>query len=89
MVVDVLYKIKGGYIMFTLEKTERTGHGLKERLTIKSFKNSKAMYEFLNTGYNSLKWSESTKNLKRGIYAYAGGQYHNVKTLDPSILAHI
>ena len=74
---------------YIIEKIVNTGNGLKTRLHIKSFKYSDDMHKFLNKGSNSLTWFESNKDLKRGIYAYAGGQYHNVKTLDPCVLAHI
>jgi uncharacterized protein YdeI (YjbR/CyaY-like superfamily) len=74
--------------MYTIQKTVRTGNGFKERLHIKSFKHSEDMHKFLNKQTNN-NWRESNKQLKTGIYAYAGGQYHNVKSLDHSILAHI
>lgn len=74
--------------MNTLEKTVKTGRGFKTRLHIKTFKESEAMHKFLNKQNNN-DWQESDKDLKRGIYAYAGGQYHNIKSLDSSILAHI
>lgn len=60
-----------------------------ERLTIKSFKHSCDMHKFLSTGDNALRWRESSKGLKAGTYAFAGGQWHNVKSLDASVLAHI
>lgn len=75
--------------MYNIEKTKRTGNGFKERLYIKSFKNNDSMCNFLNTGSNASKWKTSNKDLKQGVYAYAGGQYHNIKSLDISILAHI
>ncbi len=61
----------------------------RERLTVRHFKTSEAMHAFLNTGDNSLRWIESTKGLKAGTYAFAGGRWHNVRHLDPSLLAHI
>ena len=72
--------------MYTLESTSTK---LKARMVIKAFKSSDAMYTFLNTGSNALTWKESTRNLKAGTYAYAGGNWHNVKSLDASVLAHI
>ena len=75
--------------MNKIQKFVRTGNGFKERLHIKSFKTSQAMHEFLNKGSNACVWSESDKGFKTGIYAMAGGQYHNVKSLDSSVLAHI
>ena len=75
--------------MYAIEKTVTTGNGFKERLHVKSFKDSDKMYGFLNKGDNSLFWKESEKGLKKGIYAFAGGQWHNIKSLDMSVLAHI
>lgn len=63
--------------------------GTRDRMAIKAFRDRTAMYEFLAKGSNSLSWRESTRGLKPGVYAYAGGQWHNVKRLDPSMLAHI
>lgn len=78
--------------MFTIEK-ETYPHTVRRgnRLTIKGFKTSDAMHAFLNTGDNAApgKWRESTKGLKAGVYVYAGGAWHNVKSLDSSVLAHI
>jgi len=71
---------------YTLESTSTK---LKARMTIKAFKTSDAMYTFLNTGSNGLTWKESIRGLKAGTYAYAGGNWHNVKSLDSSVLAHI
>ena len=84
-----------------IRQYRKTGVGLKERLVIKGFKTSDDMHKFLNAGANSLQWQE-LENFplltnqqvpklveKAGTYAYAGGQWHNVKSLDPSILAHI
>ncbi len=63
--------------------------GTKERLTIKGFADRNAMFKFLATGDNALRWRETTKDLKAGTYAFAGGRWHNVKHLDASVLAHI
>lgn len=60
-----------------------------ERLVIKSFKYADDMHKFLNTGDNALRWRESSKGLKAGTYAFAGGKWHNVKRLDACMLAHI
>lgn len=75
-----------------------------ERMQIKAFKTSEDMHNFLNTGDNSLNWRETIdqtkthpntygafneKTLKPGKYAWAGGAWHNVKSLDSSVLAHI
>ena len=77
--------------MFTVRKTNR--NGFKERLQIKGFKTSDAMHKFLNK-QTSNDWQETGDGslismLKPGTYAYASGRWHNVKTLDPSTLAHI
>lgn len=61
----------------------------KERMVIRAFADRDAMHKFLNTGDNALRWRESTRGLKPGTYAYAGQQWHNVKNLDASVLAHI
>ena len=60
-----------------------------KRMQVKEFNTSDTMYTFLNKGSNSLEWKVSNKGLKHGRYAYAGGQWHNVKSLDSSVLAHI
>jgi hypothetical protein len=75
-----------------------------ERMQVKAFKTSEDMHKFLNTGDNAHKWRETIdqtethpgawgacneKTLKPGKYAWAGGQWHNVKSLDASVLAHI
>lgn len=77
--------------MFTLEKLERIpGTTCRDRLIIKGFKDSDSMNRFLCGPENDFnKWKESTKGLKPGKYAYAGGQWHNVKSLDSSVLAHV
>lgn len=86
--------------MFTIYKIMRSGHAnLTERIIIKGFKHSNDMYKFLNTGRNALDWRETKdrkdlsgqdlSTLKPGTYARAGGRLHNVKSLDPSVLAHI
>lgn len=63
--------------------------GQKERLMVRAFPDNSAMHRFLDTGDNALRWRECTKGLKAGTYAFAGGKWHNVKTLDPMLLAHI
>ena len=60
-----------------------------ERLIVRTFKSREAMHDFLNTGNNALRWRESNQGLSIGTYAYAGGQWHNVRNLDASVLAHI
>lgn len=80
--------------------TIRKGTGYKGvRLTIKGFKSMELAHEFMNKQSNN-DWKPNsfasynnvipdTKDLKPGIYAFAGGKFHNVKSLDPSVLAHI
>ncbi len=75
--------------MYAIESKAPHSALAKHRMTVRHFKTSEAMHSFLNTGDNSLRWVESTKGLKAGTYAFAGGEWRNVKTLDPYILAHI
>ena len=76
--------------MYTIESIDSISAQIRgRRLKIKAFKFSDDMHKFLNTADNALRWKESTKGLKPGVYAYAGQAWHNVKNLDPSILAHI
>ncbi len=78
--------------MHTIER-ETYPHTLRRgnRLTVRAFKTENDMHRFLNKGDNAApgKWRISDKNLKPGTYAFAGGRWHNVKTLDPCALAHI
>ena len=74
--------------------------GRKVRLIIKTFKDKNSMYKFLNFQCGKA-WkinsepdyygycNKDTATLKAGVYAFAGGQWHNVKSLDASVLAHI
>ncbi len=61
----------------------------KERLIVRSFSTSEAMHRFLNTNANALQWRETSTELRPGTYAFASGKWHNVKQLDPFLLAHI
>jgi len=73
---------------YLAEKIIKLNGLCKSRTKIKAFKTNQALHEFLNKQDNS--WKVSAKeNFKSGLYAYAGGQWHNVKSLDASILAHI
>jgi len=74
--------------MFTIEKHTGSFGGAKFRMQIKAFKTSDAMHAFLSSQYDN-NWSESRKGLKAGMYAIAGGAWHNVKSLDALVLAHI
>lgn len=62
-----------------------------ERMIIRNFKTNDAMHKFLNTGGNALEWQEVREGepTKSGTYAYAGQEWHNVKSLDAMTLAHI
>lgn len=82
---------------YTAIKFMRSGHGnFKERLHVKAFKNANDLGAFL-CRQTSNDWQECAPEkqaaqsypVKSGVYAFAGGQWHNVKRLDPSILAHI
>lgn len=76
--------------MHTIEKTVRLTNGtLHERLHVKAFRSADQMHIFLNYEDNANHWRESKRGLKAGVYAYAGGAWHNTKHLDPSVLAHI
>ena len=70
----------------------KTGSFKGERMTIRRFTTQDAMHKFLNTGDNANHWRETMGDetkLSPGKYAYAGGQWHNVRKLDASVLAHI
>ena len=80
--------------MNTIYRYHRLPNG-KERLIIKGFKTADAMYKFKNEGNV---WESCATpyhgparytDLKPGTYAFAGGKYHNVKSLDASVLAHV
>lgn len=75
----------------TFIERETNGRVLRRgnRLIVRRFADSESAYKFLATGANGLDWRISTKGLKAGTYAYAGGRWHNVKSLDPCALAHI
>lgn len=74
---------------YFISRIVRTGTGFKERRHIKSFKTSQAMYAFLNKQPNN-DWKICNEGgLKAGVYVFAGGQWHNVKSIDSSALAHM
>lgn len=77
--------------MYIAYKHERTGNGFKERLHVKAFKTMNDLGAFLcKQTDNKWKHDEFKKYPeKSGVYAFAGGQWHNVKSLDASVLAHI
>ena len=79
--------------MYSIFKTNGKLKG--ERVTVKAFRDSDSMHKFLNKQTNN-DWKinqgvsvGSVLPHKSGKYAYAGGAWHNVKDLDPSVLAHI
>jgi len=70
----------------------------RERYIVKGFKCQQAMHNFLNnqTGFSQKQFIEHTPDgayrdipQKSGTYVFAGGQYLNVKTLQPCVLAHL
>ncbi len=70
-----------------------------ERVKVKAFKDSDTMHKFLGTGANALTWREVSGDeyanglRKAGVYIERGiGKSHeflNVKSIDPSALAHM
>jgi len=80
-----------------VRKYVSSGHGnLKQRLHIKAFNNLNDAGAFLGKQTDNTwqlapaEYVEAQKlPLKSGVYAFAGGQWHNVKSLDSSVLAHI
>lgn len=74
-------------MMFNLEKLVYAGGMCKQRLHIKAFKTQDVMFTYLNKQSDN-KWQLSARSLKSGIYAFAGGQWLNVKTIDATALAH-
>lgn len=71
-----------------VENTARTGI-FNDRLQVRAFATSDAMHKFLNTADNSLRWRESHRGLKPGVYAWVGGSWRNVRSLDALTLAHV
>ena len=62
---------------------------LCERYHVKVFKHECDMHEFRGRNDNSWIVDRFNRFPKSGVYAFAGGQYRNVKTLDATALAHI
>lgn len=63
----------------------------KERLHVKSFATSDDAHGFLNKQCDN-SWriaGPEHADKKAGVYAFAGGRWHNVRSLDPSVLAHV
>lgn len=74
-----------------LTKTVSTGNGFKERLHVKRFASMDAACAFQNKQYDN-SWTlagPEHADKKSGIYAFAGGKWHNVRALDACALAHI
>lgn len=74
---------------------KQTGPFGRERLHVKVFKYAEQGHAFLNKQHDN-SWVERpatfgglTMPVKAGIYASAGGAWHNVKSLDACVLAHI
>lgn len=80
----------------TIESVYKSNGKMKgERIMVKTFRDSGALHSFLNSQTNN-DWKENSGSLcgstlpsKKGTYAYAGGAWHNVKSMDPSVLCHI
>lgn len=70
----------------SIEKT--SGPFGRERKQVRTFADRDLMHRYLN-GPNGYGWTEHKLGLKAGTYAYAGGQWLNVKKCDSSLLAHI
>ena len=74
----------------TIQKMVSAGNPqrMHQRMHIKRFKSSDEMHGFLNKQTNN-DWKESKHDLKSGKYVYAGGEWQNVKGIDPSALSHM
>jgi hypothetical protein len=70
---------------------KRSGPLGHERLTVKSFRDCSAMHKFLNAGSNGVTWHEATIGhpTKAGTYAYVGGQWRNIRDIDPLMRNHV
>jgi len=82
--------LKGNMSEFAIQRSEslqRDGRW-QGRMRIRTFKHAEDMHRFLGRQTDN-KWSISSHDLPAGLYAFAGGKWHNVKTLDPSVLAHV
>lgn len=66
----------------------------RDRLIVKTFSTDEARHQFLNKQYDNswrmlpVVFGGLVLPTKSGTYARAGGAWHNVKKLDPSVLAH-
>ncbi|MFH1921772.1 MAG: hypothetical protein ABIP48_18055 [Planctomycetota bacterium] len=66
-------------------RSRRLGH---ERLTVKRFADKTAVHKWLN-GRSDNDWTPYDGPLSPGTYAFCGGEWRNVKTLPPELLAHV
>ena len=75
---------------YSIRKVINTGPGFKYRVKIKAFKTSDNMHRFLNSQSNN-DWSIMPRFTKAGLYIERGidCELINVKSLDPSALAHM
>lgn len=64
-----------------------------ETLIVRGFKERSNMHKFLNDGDNANHWRECDESkgdpMKPGKYKWAGQQWHDIKKLDPTTLAHL
>lgn len=78
--------------MYAVRKFIRLSGSFKERLQIKSFRDNESMHKFLNSQYDNT-WAEVTDGsrypTRSGVYAFVGGKWCDVVTLDLSTLAHV
>ena len=66
------------------------GNLFNSRVQVKVFSTGQNMHNFLNKQRdNEWKINDGKLPAKSGTYAYAGGEWHNVKSLDSSVLANI
>lgn len=58
-----------------------------QRLTIKAFKSESTYYAALNEANSP--WASYDGPLTPGTYAFVGGEWRNVKKIDPDLLPHV
>lgn len=78
-------------VKYAIRKFHYQGHGnLNTRVIVKSFATSDSMYNFLNKQYDN-NWKIMPNPVKSGTYIQRGlaGELVNIKSLDPSALAHM
>jgi hypothetical protein len=95
-----MHAMRTNFNLYKIVTTQRPGRAIgSERLTIKKFSSSLAMYNALEKegecmirpfGWKECEYGpEFMRTAKPGVYARAAGKWHNVKSLDSSVLAHI